>query len=34
LVELEHVSGLLEVERIRRISTFEDREGHRQFGYP
>jgi Domain of unknown function (DUF222) len=34
LVELEHVSGLLEVERIRRISTFENRGGHRHFGYP
>jgi Domain of unknown function (DUF222) len=34
LVELEHVSGLLEVERIRRISTFDDRGGPRHFGYP
>jgi len=34
LVELEHVSGLLEVERLRRVSTFEDRAGPRHFGYP
>jgi hypothetical protein len=34
LAELEHVSGLLEVERLRRISTFEDRAGPRHFGYP
>jgi Domain of unknown function (DUF222) len=34
LVELEHVSGLLEVERLRRISTFQDRVGPRNFGYP
>jgi Domain of unknown function (DUF222)/HNH endonuclease len=34
LVELEHVSGVLEVERLRRISTFEDRGGHRHLGYP
>ncbi len=34
LVELEHVSGLLEVERLRRISTFEDRSGPHHFGYP
>jgi len=34
LVELEHVSGLLEVERLRRVCTFEDRAGPRQFGYP
>ena len=34
LVELEHVSGLLEVERLRRISTFEERSGPHHFGYP
>ena len=34
LVELEKVSGLLEAERLRRISTFEDRAGPRHFGYP
>jgi hypothetical protein len=34
LVELEHVSGLLEVERLRRISTFDDRSGHHELGYP
>ena len=34
LVELEHVSGLLEVERLRRVSSFEDRAGPRHFGYP
>ena len=34
LVELEHVSGLIEVERLRRISTFEDRAGPHNFGYP
>ncbi len=34
LVELETVSGLLEAERLRRISTFEDRAGPRHFGYP
>jgi Domain of unknown function (DUF222) len=34
LAELEHVSGLLEVERLRRISTFEERGGPRNFGFP
>lgn len=34
LVELETVSGLLEAERLRRISVFEDRSGPRHFGYP
>ena len=34
LVELEHVSGLLEVERLRRVSAFDDRSGPRHFGYP
>ncbi|MGH8948703.1 MAG: DUF222 domain-containing protein, partial [Acidimicrobiia bacterium] len=34
LVELEHVSGLLEVERLRRVSTFEDRAGPHHLGYP
>jgi len=34
LVELERASGLLEVERLRRVCTFEDRAGPRHFGYP
>ena len=34
LVELEHVSGLPKVERLRRISTFEARSGHHELGYP
>jgi Domain of unknown function (DUF222) len=33
-VELEQVSGLLEVERLRRISTFDERSGSHYFGYP
>jgi hypothetical protein len=34
LVELELVSGLLEAERLRRISSLENRAGPKRFGYP
>lgn len=34
LVELELVSGLIEAERLRRVSVFGDRSGPHHFGYP